>query len=206
MPYINHRLFWKNVKELRENKRLSQQQVANALNMNTKNYNGYERGMVKTLSPELAESVASVLESTVEELSKGEIPEEPLVRPEIYSFWQNVRVKREKLGLSQGDMAELLGMSSQNYQAKEAGRAVKLPSDLMEKVAGILDCTVEDLKDSPSQPEKVPTVDVIESQKLDYSYPTDVIKWMNTKEGFTAIMGAYKKYLLDRINDIDKLL
>jgi transcriptional regulator with XRE-family HTH domain len=144
---INPRVFWLNVRSIREKKGWSQQQIADKLEMNVKNYNSKERGFAARLPLEQAEKVAEILGTTVEELSKGEAPGEPLVNPEVASFWNNVRVRRERLQLSQKDVADKLGMSAQNYQAKESGKAAKLPADLVEQVAKVLGCTVDELKE-----------------------------------------------------------
>lgn len=144
---INNRVFWMNVRSFREKLGWSQLELAQKLGLDPKNYNNKERGFAAKLPIDLAEQIAGILGTTIEELSKGDAPEEPLVSPEVANFWRNVRIRREKLQLSQKDMATKLGISPQNWQTKESGKATRLSSELAQKVADALECTVDELKE-----------------------------------------------------------
>jgi len=209
---LNPRIFWHNTKSLRERKRLTQQQIADKLDMNVKNYNYKERGFSTKLPDDLALAVASALDTTVEELSQGDAPEEPLIDSTVARFWENVRIRREKLKLSQAEVAARIGMSTNNYQAKESGRAAKLPDELALAVASALDTTVEALmpaeditvQEAHTNPAQVkPTMpETTTKLELTFPYPDEVIYWMNTREGATIIIEAYKRQLFEKFNSI----
>jgi len=142
---ISPKVFFFNVRNKREKLGISQAELANLLEINPKSYNVKERGLVARVESELAEKIAKALNSTVEELSQGEVPDIPLVKPDVAIFWTNCKLRREEIGLSQAEIAQRLQMSSQNYQTKEALRSPKLSQDLKESVALALETTVEEL-------------------------------------------------------------
>ncbi len=166
---INKKVFWANTKALREDKGWTQPEISEKLGINYRSYNNLERGFASKLPIELAKKIADLFETTIEELSQGEEPEEPLVDPEIINFWKNVKSRRLKLGLSQEDMAKKLAMSAQNFQTKEAGKAAKLPSHLVKQVAEALGCTVDELKgekDGRVNVIAIPAPDVVQERVM----------------------------------------
>ena len=144
---INPRVFWMNVKSFRISNEWSQADLASKVGLDPKNYSNKERGIANRVPMDLALKIAEALGTTVESLATGEEPEEPLFDPEIVSFFNNVRIKRESLGISQKAMAEILGMSPTNWQTKESGKVARLPSSLAEKIAEALGCTVDELRE-----------------------------------------------------------
>jgi len=148
---INNRVFFANTKALREDKGWSQPEISEKLGINYRSYNNLERGFATKMPKGLASKIAELFETTVEELSMGDEPDEPLIDPEIVKFWNNAKARREELGLSQATIAERIGIHPKNYQAKEVGRAAKLPKDLALKVAEALECTVEELRGDESK-------------------------------------------------------
>lgn len=154
---INPRIFWMNVKNLRINNEWSQTELATKVEIDSKTYSNKER-MAPKVSMELAEKIAKVFGTTVEKLVAGEEPDEPLFDPEIVSFFNAVRIKRESLGISQKVMAEKLGMKPNNWNNKESGRVAKLSTSLMEQIASVLNCTVDELKGEKKRTEGVKSV------------------------------------------------
>lgn len=202
---LNSRVFWHNVRIAREAKGWSQQQIADQLGMNVKNYNAKERGYSVKLSLALAEKIAEILGITIDELTKGEVPEEPLVSPEIANFWNNVRTRREKLQLSQKDIAEKLGMSTQNYQSKESGRAAKLPADLAEQVAKILNTSIDELHkiDNKNQTTQETLTENIITSNLNNKYdighlPESVARFLSDKSNEKTIINMVLEYFMNK--------
>lgn len=143
---INPRIFYANVRALRIDNELSQAQLAVKIGLEPKNYSNKERGIANRVPMDLALKIAEALGTTVETLATGDEPEQPLFDPAIVSFFNNVRIKRESLGISQKAMAEMLNMSPTNWQTKESGKVARLPSSLAEEIARVLGCTVDELK------------------------------------------------------------
>lgn len=158
---INPRIFYANVRALRMENEWSQAQLAVKVGLDPKNYSNKERGSANRVPMDLAEKIAEVFGTTVESLATGEEPEEPLFDPEIVSFFSRVRTKRESLGISQKVMAERLDMSPTNWSTKESGKISRLPSSLVQQIAEVLGCTVEELRGENVSVNPAVTVDVV---------------------------------------------
>jgi len=143
---INPRIFYANVRVLRVQNEWSQAQLAAKIGLDPKTYSNKERAIANRVPMDLAEKIAEVFGTTVESLATGEIPEEPLFDPEIVNFFSRVKNKRESLGISQKSMAERLDMSPTNWQTKESGKVSRLPSSLVQQIAEVLGCTIEELR------------------------------------------------------------
>lgn len=196
---INQRIFWKNVRKMRERKGWSQQIMSEKIGMNVKNYNTKERGFSSKLPIDLAEQIAKALNTTVSLLLDGEEPEESLINPEYENFWNNVKSRREKLNLSQADVAEMLGMSPQNYQAKESCRAAKLPAELAQQVADVLDCSVDELMTMKvEQSTKRYTEEIVaNNSEYDISHlPEGVAKFLSDKNNEKIIISMVVDHLM----------
>lgn len=144
---INPRVFYANVRAMRDDKEWTQAQLAAKIGLDAKTYSNKERAIANRVPMDLAQKIAEALGTTVESLATGEEPEEPLFNPEIVSFFNRVRNKRESMGISQKAMAELLDMSPTNWQTKESGKVTRLPSSLMEQIAKVLGCTLDELRE-----------------------------------------------------------
>jgi len=156
---INPRVFYANVRKLRQDNEWSQSQLAAKVGLDAKTYSNKERAIANRVPMDLAQKIAEALETTVEALAAGEEPEEPMFDPEIVSFFNRVRIKRESLGISQKDMAKLLNMSPTNWSTKEQGKVTRLPSSLMEQIAKVLGCTLDELRGKNEPVNVVPSVD-----------------------------------------------
>lgn len=141
---INPAIFWANVKELRLDKDWTQAYVAGKLGIDPKSYSCKELGRQNRVLRSFAVKVAEIFETTVEILSAGKIEEAP---PHPFAvFFEKVRERRELMGISQGVMAERLGMSRTNWNAKEQCKISKHPGNtLIVKIAEVLQCTVDEL-------------------------------------------------------------
>ena len=135
---INAKVFWMNVKVLRDELGYDQGDVAKAIHKNYSYYSNLERGMQKSVNPDTAKAVADFLGTTVEELRKGQPP-----KPSV--FWTNVKHRREFLGLTQEDMSVPLGITSQMYTYKENSAPNKVKRTEAEIIARKLETTVVDL-------------------------------------------------------------
>ena len=155
---LNPKVFWGNVKHLREEKGFTQQKFADLIDYNYKNYSNKERGLAANVDMYLAQKVAEALETTIEDLGQGDESEfQSTVAPNVAAFWRNLRTRREELGKRQVEIADKLGISANNYSTKEALKAPRLSSKLMQDVASALETTVEALTGSEQlQPRLTP--------------------------------------------------
>lgn len=135
---INTKVFWSNVKKLRNEQGKTIKDMGEAIGMNFEYYGNQERGVQKKINFDVARRVAEVLGTTVEELNKGQ-EEKPNV------FWENVRSRRMALGLSQKDMGKALGVTPQTYSYKEIKQSNKITIVEAQIIAKTLRTSVEDL-------------------------------------------------------------
>ena len=135
---INAKVFWSNVRRLREDLDKTQTETAIAVGLNPSYYSNLERGMQKSVNPITAEKVADFLGTTVDELRKGQPP-----KPSV--FWQNVKQRRALLDVSQAEMSVALGITTQGYTYKEAAAAEKVKKTEAAIIARKLETTVADL-------------------------------------------------------------
>lgn len=135
---INAKVFWSNVRKLREDLDISQLQMAREIKINGSYYSNLEKGMQKSVNPKVAKLVAGVLGTTVEDLSKGKPPETPL-------FWANVIQKRYIENVSQAAMARALDITTTAYTYREMTKPQKVKSVDAEVIAKTLHTTVEEL-------------------------------------------------------------
>jgi transcriptional regulator with XRE-family HTH domain len=184
----NLETFWQNTKYLREIRGLSQQYMADMAGINRDKYSNYERGILVKLPMDIAEAVAKALDTTVEDLLQRKGLGEPLIDPKVQSFWKAVRAKRESMGISQAEMANRLNMSSNNYSAKECGKAAKLPPALKEQVAEALGCTVDEL--TKNQEEQT-----VEEKQVD-----SMIVSSNSKYNIDHLPESIQKFIADKEN------
>lgn len=135
---INAKVFWNNVRRLREDLDKSQIETANYAGLNPSYYSNLEKGMQKSVNPKVAKLVAEFLGTTVEELSKGKPPAVPL-------FWANVIQKRYIENVSQVEMAKALNITTTAYTYRENTMPKKVKNIDAEAMARVLHTTVADL-------------------------------------------------------------
>ena len=190
---INPRVFWGNVKALREDSDLTQVEFSEMIGVKYRSYNNIEKFQTSKVTMALAQKVAEALETSVEALATGEVPDEPLVDPEVANFWRNAKARRESLNLSQGDVAERLQMNPKNYQAKESCRAVTLSNSLALQVAEALECTVEELRENESK--------TIDEEDANASKTEDSIKTETLNNKPLYDIGHLEEYIQKFISD-----
>lgn len=135
---INARIFWKNVREQRDEKQLQQSDMARALGISGSYYGNLERGIQRTVNQTMAERVAAVLGVSVEELTIGEAPQEN-------AFWKNVKQRRTQLKVTQEEMAQALGMEPISYSMKERMAPSNIKLDEAQLIAAKLETSIAEL-------------------------------------------------------------
>ncbi|SFM24362.1 helix-turn-helix domain-containing protein [Pelosinus propionicus] len=204
---INPRIFWANVKSLRIENEWSQAQLAIQIGLDSKTYSNKER-MAPKVSVDLAQKIAEVLQTTVEDLAAGDEPTEPLFDPEIVSFFNAVRAKRESMGINQKEMAEKLGMKPNNWNNKESGKVAKLSTSLMEQIASVLNCTVDELREEKKPAEDAKNVDRVQVVSSDIEKHREVVTYGNPLCDISHLEEPIQKFISKKENKdiIEKLI
>lgn len=135
--------FWNNVMALRVRQGIKRPEFAKDLGIPIKTYEGLEYGCRKTLDLNLAERIALKLNTTVEQLLDSTGQSEDANKPHI--FWQQARSRRIELDMTVEDVAGKLGMSHQSYLLRELGSIKTLTNEEAEKIAEVLETTVDAL-------------------------------------------------------------
>ncbi|HMM21831.1 MAG TPA: helix-turn-helix transcriptional regulator [Selenomonadales bacterium] len=104
------------------------------------------------------------------------------------SFWENVRAKRISLGLSQEDLAKKIGLHQTGVSYFESGKSRRTDRELMERIARVLDTTVEELEGKPEI-------------KMTH-FPEEIQRWLEGEECKQYIAEAYSKYINDKMKSL----
>lgn len=61
------------------------------------------------------------------------------------SVGSNITLYRKKAGITSRDMAALLDITPATMSRYESGKIISIPKDMLERISGILNCTVDEL-------------------------------------------------------------
>lgn len=100
-------------------------------------------------------------------------------------FGQRIAEQRRKLGLSQYELANILGKSQQTIAAYETGRVKNLNKNSLNEIARALKCDIDWLTG----------VEEITLNK----YPKEIQRWLAKDEAINYVIAAYAKYLQDSV-------
>ncbi len=139
MPKFNHRL-----KQLRQERMLSQQEFANMIGISKSSINMYERGE-REPGIETLEAIADFFNVDMDYLlgkSQHKNKQAWLAdEASITSVGELMRERRKQLGISAETVAEAIGVSPATVYRYEKGDIEKVPGDLLNPIAKVLNTT-----------------------------------------------------------------
>ena len=127
-----------NIKFLREQRGMTQQELANLFGVDQKTVSSWERGR-RTPGIEMIAELAGYHEVSLDDLVLRDM------KPAMPVYALNLKYLRKKHGMTQQEMAGLLGYrGKQGYNAIETGKA-KPTIDILEKLADFFGVTIDQI-------------------------------------------------------------